>query len=135
MDCKIFIGCYKSKRKDGRMNGLSEYDELLHRRQQVLKEQDLCIKDRYSAKKYFADIDLTCDERELEQLGQCICDQGTQGNKHLLSMIDEACISLREQEMEIRQLEEDMERYYQSRERNCEDELSEISRKLNLLGG
>ena len=112
-----------------------EYQDLLDRKQAILKEQDAYLTDRQDCKKCFAEMEHGYGDRVLEEMCQGVYEQGIEGDKMLLNLVEEARALMCQQDVQIGQLEEELDRYYQRRDRGCEEEISEINSKIRMMEG
>jgi len=110
-----------------------EYDELLLRKQELLKEQEMYIDNRSTARKLFVNIDFHHDVRRLGEMCENIYEKGDRGDKKLLNFIIESRELMNKQEMNVEKLAGKVDRDYFTKERNCEDELQEVQRQLRML--
>ena len=110
-----------------------EYNDLLDRRDEIMKERDECETSRTEAKKQFAEIDFCADEQRFDQMAQSIYDQGAKGDKQLLNMIATNRSLMHKTEMEIKALAEEIDKYCLNKETKCEEELAEINRQISSL--
>ena len=115
------------------MNNSKEYDDLLQRKQELLREQDMYAANRNDAKKHFEAIDFNQDDKAIVQMCQSIYEDGAQGDKKILNLLIEACELMDKQEERIRQLEEEADLEYLDKMNKCEDELMEVQHHLRTL--
>jgi len=111
-----------------------EYDRLLLRKQELLREQETYIDNRNKARKHFAEIDFRHDLRCLEKMCENIYEKGDRGDRKLLNLLIESRELMKKQEIDIERLAEEVNQNYFTKERSCEDELYEVQRQLSMLG-
>jgi len=115
------------------MINFSEHNDLLQRKQELLKEQELCIDNRNIAKKHFAEINFHHDLQRLGEICESISLKGAKGDRKLLNLIIESQELMKKQAMDINKLANEIDRDYFAKERNCDDELQLVQRQLRML--
>ena len=115
------------------MKNPKEYEYLLHRKHELLREQDMYMAERRCAKKHFEEIDFSQDDNTLKQMCQSIYEDGAQGDKKLLNLLEEARELMNKQERGVKQLQEEVDLEYLAKANKCEDELTDVQRQLRLF--
>lgn len=115
------------------MGKLKEHDELIQKKAELLRRQEMYRMAKETAKKELEKMDYGRDYWRLQQLTESIYQNGEKGDKKLLERIVETSALIKKQEHECMALVEKMEQDYKKKEKAVEAEIGKISERLRKL--